>query len=171
MSRAIIERLIDLLNDGFDRDDEHSLLGNIRSIDEAGWRWKPPSGGRSIAGVIWHAGAAKYLYWSHAFGDGGVTWEHPLTATSNAKTMAVALPWIREAHGLFIEGMTSLADDEALIAPRRTHWGMEATLQFAIDTIIRHDVFHAGEVNHIRALMQGNDRWGYFGPPISAEDS
>jgi len=171
MSRAIIERLIELLKDGFDGDDEHSLLGNVRAIDEQGWRWKPPGGDRSIAGVIWHAGSAKYLYWSHAFGDGSVTWEHPLTAGSNARTMESALPWIREGHRLFIEGMSALTDDDQLATPRKTHWGMEATLQFAIDTIIRHDVFHAGEINHIRALMQGNDRWGYFGPAASAEES
>ena len=170
MSRVIINHLIELLNDGFDRDDEHSLLGNILDVDAAGWRWKPQGGDRSIAGVVWHAGSAKYLYHSHAFGDGSVTWEHPLTAPSHARTIESALPWIREGHRLFIEGVALLTDDQ-LTSVRKTHWGMEATLQFAIDTIIRHDVFHAGEINHIRALMQENDRWGYFGPAAAAEES
>lgn len=165
MPRIVIERLIDLLNAGFDGDNEHSLLGNICAVDEKGWRWKPAGGDRSIAGIVWHTGSAKYLYWSHAFGDGSVTWEHPLTAGSNARSIESALPWLREGHRLFVEGVAALTDDQ-LMAPRRTHWGMEATLQFAIDTVIRHDVFHAGEVNHIRALMQGNDRWGYFGSSV-----
>jgi hypothetical protein len=169
MSRIIIERLIELLDEGFERDNEHSLLGNLREVDEQGWRWKPPGGERTIAGVIWHAGSAKYLYWSHAFADGSVTWEHPLTATSNARTMESALPWIWEGHQLFVEGVRSLTDDAELLAPRQTHWGMAATVQFAIDTMLRHDVFHAGEINHLRALMQGNDRWGYFGPPAGDE--
>ena len=169
MSRAVINRLIDLLNAGFDGDAEHSLLGNIREIDAPGWRWKPPGGDRSIAGVIWHAGSAKYLYWSHAFDDGMMTWEHPLTSPSHARTIDDALPWIREGHRLFIDGLCALTDDQ-LTSPRRTHWGMEATVQFAVDTMIRHDVFHAGEINHIRALMQGNDRWGYFGPPAAPNE-
>jgi hypothetical protein len=39
MTRAVIERLIEQLNAGFDENDEHVLLGNIRGVDAAGWRW------------------------------------------------------------------------------------------------------------------------------------
>jgi hypothetical protein len=35
----------------------------------------------------------------------------------------------------------------------------------------RHDQFHAGEINDLRALMQGNGRWGYFGPPTARAES
>ncbi len=170
MARAVIERLLELLNAGFDGNDEHSLLGNIREVDAAGWRWKPSGGERSIAGVIWHAGSAKYLYHSHAFGDGAVTWQHPLTAPAQARTREDAATWIREGHRLFVNGVAALTDAQ-LKTPRRTHWGAEETLQFAIDTMIQHDLFHAGEINHIRALMQGNDRWGYFGPAAPAAES
>jgi len=27
--------------------------------------------------------------------------------------------------------------------------------------MIAHDFYHAGEINHIRALLQGTDRWPY----------
>jgi hypothetical protein len=33
MSRAIVERLVDLLNAGVDCNDEHSLLANVRDVD------------------------------------------------------------------------------------------------------------------------------------------
>jgi len=29
--------------------------------------------------------------------------------------------------------------------------------------IIEHDVYHAGEVNHLRALRQDDDRWPWEG--------
>jgi len=38
MARAVIGRLLELLNSRFDGNDEHSLLGNIREVDAAGWR-------------------------------------------------------------------------------------------------------------------------------------
>jgi hypothetical protein len=170
MSRAVVESLITLLNDAFERDNEHSLVGNLREIDAAAWRWKPEGGERTIGGVVWHAGSAKYLYHSHAFGDGSVTWEHPLCATSNAQSLDIAMPWLREGHRLFVAGVASLSDTD-LDAMKRVHWGETYPLRFAIDTMIRHDIFHAGEINHLRALRHGNDRWGYFGPPTSPADS
>ena len=163
MTRAVVDYLVKLLNDGFEENAEHSLLGNIREIDGAGWRWKPEGGARSIASVVWHASSAKYLYHSHAFGDGSVSWEHPLTDPAHARTVESALPWAREGHRLFVEGVAALADQD-LATIRAVHWGQKYPLSFAVDTIIQHDLFHAGEINHIRALMQGNDRWGYFGP-------
>ena len=27
--------------------------------------------------------------------------------------------------------------------------------------MIAHDFYHAGEINHLRALLQGTDRWPY----------
>jgi uncharacterized damage-inducible protein DinB len=170
MARIIVSTLIEQLGDAFERDREHSLLGNLREIDDAGWRWKPEGGQRTVAGVVWHAGSAKYLYHSHAFGDRSVTWEHPLTAPSQARTIEEAIPWLREGQRLFIEALSSLSDDD-LAVMKPTHWGAAKTVRFAIETIIRHDVFHAGEINHLRALMQGNDRWGYFGPPAPPSDS
>jgi len=171
MTMIIIAHLLERLTAGFEGSAEHSLLGNIRQIDGAGWRWKPRSGDRSIAGVIWHAGSAKYLWHSHAFGDGSVTWEHPLTAPSHAETMEDALAWIREGHRLFVESVASLSDDD-LPMMRRVHWGGQFPASFVINSIMQHDLFHAGEINHLRAPMQGNDRWGYFtGPPASSPAS
>ena len=170
MARIIVSTLIEQLADAFERDPEHSLLGNLREIEEAGWRWKPEGGQRSIAGVVWHAGSAKYLYHSHAFGDRSVTWEHPLTAPSHARTIDEAMPWLREGQRLFIAALSALSDDDLTVV-KPTHWDAPYTVRFAIETIIRHDLFHAGEINHLRALMQGNDRWGYFGPPALPADS
>lgn len=137
MANMLIGQLLEQLDAGFDGSDEHSLLGNIRQIDAAGWNWKPQGSDRSIAGVIWHAGSAKNL---------------------------------REAHRRFVEAAAALSDDD-LPAMRRVHWGAQYPTSFVINSIMQHDLFHAGEINHLRALMQGNDRWGYFTePPPSRAD-
>jgi hypothetical protein len=169
MTRTAVLLLVDLLEDAFERDDEHSLLGNLRAIDHTAWRWTPAEGERTIGGVVWHAGSAKYLYHSHAFGDGSVTWDHPLCATSNARTIEEAMTWLREGHRLFVEGVKALSDAD-LDRVRPVHWGPSHPLRFPIATMIKHDLFHAGEINHLRALRHRNDRWGYFGPPTSAAD-
>jgi hypothetical protein len=36
-------------------------------------------------------------------------------------------------------------------------WGMEANTHWIVNSKIQHDLYHAGEINHIRALRQRND--------------
>ena len=30
-----------------------------------------------------------------------------------------------------------------------------------ITTVIGHDMYHAGEVNHLRSVLEGDDRWAF----------
>lgn len=160
MARTIIDHLIAQLDAAFERSEAHSLLGNLRDIDDTGWHWVPSGGERSIAGVIWHAACAKYLHHSHTFGDGSVTWEHPQCARAHVEGMATAMPWVREGQRRFVKAVIALPDDSALSQVRPTHWGGTRSVQATIESVILHDAYHAGEINHIRALMQGDDRWG-----------
>jgi hypothetical protein len=41
---------------------------------------------------------------------------------------------------------------------RRTIWGDYLWTRNIIRIIIGHDFYHAGEINHVRALLQGTDR-------------
>jgi hypothetical protein len=54
--------------------------------------------------------------------------------------------------------VAALTDDQ-LLEPRKTHWGGAAETRWIISVMIEHDVYHAGEINHLRAQRQGNDRW------------
>ena len=56
-----------------------------------------------------------------------------------------------------IEGLT----DEDPAKPSRVNWGEIKDLHWIIAVMIEHDLYHAGEINHIRALRQGNDRWAW----------
>jgi len=33
--------------------------------------------------------------------------------------------------------------------------------RWLIGVMIEHDLYHAGEINHLRALRHGNDRWAW----------
>ncbi len=73
MSRAAIEELLYLLDGAFEQDDEHSLLDSLRTLTDEELLVLPPGGHRSIAAIVGHAGACKYMYDSHAFDDGSIT--------------------------------------------------------------------------------------------------
>ena len=44
--------------------------------------------------------------------------------------------------------------------PRTGPWGTQHETRWLIKTMIEHDIYHAGEINHLRALAQGNDAPG-----------
>jgi hypothetical protein len=50
-------------------------------------------------------------------------------------------------------------NDWEWLAPdgKRTPWGMEANTRWIVSSKIQHDLYHTGEINHIRALRQRND--------------
>ena len=38
-------------------------------------------------------------------------------------------------------------------------WRGELEIREIAHVIIEHDLYHAGEVNYLRALLEGNNRW------------
>lgn len=69
------------------------------------------------------------------------------------------IDWLREGHALFRGYVAAMENDYELMTPRKSNWGEEYETRWLIATILQHDVYHAGEINHIRALAQGNDAW------------
>ena len=53
--------------------------------------------------------------------------------------------------------MAALQDDEELRKKRMAPWGTEANTRWIVNNKIQHDLYHAGEINYIRALRQKND--------------
>ena len=39
--------------------------------------------------------------------------------------------------------------------------GRDVKASWLINAMIQHDLYHGGEINHIRVLRQGNDRWAW----------
>jgi uncharacterized damage-inducible protein DinB len=55
----------------------------------------------------------------------------------------------------------NLATDAELDRQRLTTWGEYLPTRTIIQIMIAHDIYHAGEINHLRALLQGDDAWRY----------
>ncbi len=60
----------------------------------------------------------------------------------------------------FLGSVETLSDAD-LGVPRKTNWGELAETRWIVSVLIEHDLYHSGEINHIRALRQGNDRWAH----------
>jgi hypothetical protein len=76
-------------------------------------------------------------------------------------SLAELMDWLREGHRRLRDSIVALPGDGELLRERRTNWGDMAETRWLIKTTIEHDLYHAGEINHMRALRQENDRWAY----------
>jgi len=114
MSRAIVEQLLYLMDEAFDaKEQEHSLLTNLRSVPDDGWLWVPSGGARSIFDIVRHVGECKYVYDNHAFGDGSMRWDRPATVPTVVREapMAAVVEWLREGEHRWRESISELEDD------------------------------------------------------------
>ncbi len=163
-SRTGIEQLIYAMDYAFEGlpglDRGHSLLVNLASVPYEQWSWLPPGGRRSILDILCHVGEARLVYDNHAFGDRSMVPERPETMPSAPRGASPdqLVQWLRDGHHLLREHVAGLRDDGELLRPRNG-WSLRILheTRFVINTMISHDAYHAGEINHIRALAQGND--------------
>ncbi len=166
MGDVAIQQLLYLMDEAFEahgEHGEHALLNNLRSVHDNDWRWLPPNGGRSIFDIVQHVGECKYVYDSHAFGDGSMRWDRPATVLTIdiRQTPAEIIEWLRQGQQPLRDHVAALQDDGELLAPRKANWGEEYQTRWLINTMIQHDLYHGGEINHIRSLKQENDKWAW----------
>ena len=156
MARGQIETLLALLEDAFQSDEEHSLLGNMRNVDDAVWLERPPGGVRPIAELFVHAAVGSWAYDDAAFRGRTGSWDEREASAPNRREPAIA--WAREGHERLVESVAAL-DDSALDEERDTHWGGHRETRRIIFVAAKHNLYHAGEINHARALLQADDAW------------
>ncbi len=159
MTRAAIEQYLYLMDEAFDAPGNHPLLSNLRSLKDEDWLWTPPGGERTVSQIVEHIGECKYVYDSSAFGDGSMSWRVPgsIPAVASDTPPAEIIGWLREGQRRLRSSVSSLADDGELLRPRNANWGEQYETRWLINAMIQHDLYHAGEINHLRALRQGND--------------
>ncbi len=146
-----------MFDDAFDGQDWQSLLINVREVTPDEWVWVPPGGRRFIRYIMRHIGASKYIYQNHAFGDASLTWEglHAV-GDSHVETLTGAVAWLREGHEQLRASIAAL-DDVELLRPRMSPFdGLQET-RWIIARMMQHDLYHAGEINHILALCRQGD--------------
>lgn len=163
-SRITIDTLVRLTEEAFDGDPSHSLLANLRELREEDWTATPAGSGRSIADILEHVGWAKWMYEDYAFGSASMRGDQPpLIPEGGARSRprSELLTWLTEGHRRWLASVRALADDSQLDRERLTNWGDRLPTRDIIRILIAHDFYHAGEINHLRALLQSTDRWPY----------
>ena len=163
-SRTAIDTLAWLSDDAFDGDPSHSLLANIRDLADEDWAALPPGGGRSVADILEHVAWSKWMYEDYAFGSASMRGDQPpLVPAEGARSRSrdQLLAWLTDGHRRWLASVRALSNDTELDRDRLTNWGERLPTRVIIRIMIAHDLYHAGEINHLRALLRGTDRWPY----------
>ncbi len=165
MNRSAIEHCLYLMDQAFEGDPAqpgrswHGFLVNLRSVPFEDWRWAPVGGHRTVFQFVEEVGGCKYVYESQAFGDRSMHWNKPgsVPPFDAEGPVESIIDWVREGHRRMRDAVAALQDDSELLRPRLSPQGEMQETRWIIKTTIEHDLYHAGEINHLRALRQGND--------------
>ncbi len=163
-SRVAIDLLARLIEEAFDGDPAHSLLANLHNLREEDWTATPGESGRSIADILEHVGWSKWMYEDYAFGSASLRGNQPPLipeGEARARPRDELLTRLTEGHHRWLGSVRALTDDSELDRDRLTNWGDQLPTRVIIRIMIAHDFYHAGEINHLRALLQSTDRWPY----------
>jgi hypothetical protein len=166
MGRSGIEQLVYMLDRNFTDDASfgtwHSFLINLGDVRDDDWLWLPDGGERTIFEVVQHAGETKYAYDSLIFGDGSMHWDNPgsIPTIEPSTPRDEVVRWLKAGHRQLRDHVAALEDDALLQMQRTDPWDTQHETRWLVTQVIQHDLYHAGELNHIRALHHRNDQWG-----------
>jgi uncharacterized damage-inducible protein DinB len=133
-------------------------MSNLATARDEDLDSTPAAGGRSIRDIAHHIGGAYVMYANHAWGPGDLSWDDPALAGPSGDR-ALLTAWLEGSLEPFIAGLEALAGDEELDVQRNLSWGGTASTRQIARAMIEHTLYHTGEINHLRALIQGTDRW------------
>jgi uncharacterized damage-inducible protein DinB len=167
--RGGIATVLDLLDEAFRgrgieaSNESQALLTNLRTVPEGAWHALPPGATRSIAAISLHVGACKIMYADYAFGSASLRFGTPeVEPWAEGEVPQDGLTsWLEDAHARLVRHVAALTDDAELDRPRLTNWGERRTTRWILGAMVTHDAYHAGEINHLRSLLDGDDRWRY----------
>ena len=142
--------------------ESQSLMANLATVADDMWRAEVPGAVRTIESIALHVGACKVMYRDHAFGARELTWESPEVQpwADGAAPKSETLDWLRTTHAQLMRHVAALSDGD-LYQPRLANWGEQRETRWLLSTLLQHDAYHAGEINRIRSLLAGEDRWNW----------
>ncbi|HYU48584.1 MAG TPA: DinB family protein [Candidatus Limnocylindria bacterium] len=166
MSRPALELVLYLVDEAFRgkgleaSNESQALLTNLATVREADWRAVLPGADRTIEKIVLHVGACKVMYDDYAFGPGTLFWTDSKVEPwpAGKAPMVETIEWLEEVHERLVEHVAALSDAD-LTVPRLTNWGEQRETRWIVSVMLQHDLYHAGEINHIRSLLSGDDRW------------
>jgi len=152
--------LIYLMDHAFETGEFHGLMGNLASVDESAWATPLPDSLRTIGEIALHVGSSKVMCTDHAFGTGSLTWGSAEVEPwpPDRPPMRDTIEWLRKVHASLMAQVHAL-DDTDLSKPRMASWGEMKETRWLLSTLLQHDVYHAGEINRMRSVLSGEDRW------------
>lgn len=167
IANPLVSQLIDLLDhaleespDPFGTQHWHSLLWNLHNVRPEDWDARPAPGSRTIRAIVEHIGIVFMAYENHVFGDGTRGWDEvAIDGVSPGENPAEMIAWLREAHSRFRTSAAGLTDSQL---PELCPWGEPWTYQRIIEVVIQHPIYHIGEINYARAVLQGNNDWSHM---------
>jgi hypothetical protein len=104
------------------------------------------------------------MYEDYAFGSASLRGDQPPLIPAEgarARPSDELLSWLNQGHHRWLASVRALPNDTELECDRLTNWGERLPTRTIIRIMIAHDLYHAGEINHLRALLQATDRWPY----------
>ena len=139
----------------------HSLIWNLHNTRAEDWEVNPPGGGRSIGDIVRHLGLCYLMYENHAFGDRTRQWgDGSIDVGARPETPQQWTDWLRATHTIFRDSVANLTDDQ-LDEITQAPWEGPLSKRRIVELMLQHGLYHCGEINHIRALLQGNDDWDH----------
>lgn len=157
VDKVAVNTLLFVMDNAFEKSRSHSLASNLRSVTEEDYTREHE--GRSIREMVRHVAAAKHVYDNQAFGDASLFIpDFQERIYESTATMAEDLEWLRHGYEGLRASVAAL-DDANLAEQRPVHMGGTREAREIISIMIEHDLYHAGEINHLRALMQDTDYW------------
>ena len=162
--RREIDSLCWQITEAFESGTSDSLMSNLKNIHDDDWSALPPGGGRSIADILEHVGWCKWMYEDYAFGSASLRGDLPPIIPevgTKSRPRNELLIWLKQGHDKWLASVRLLNNDFELERERLTNWGERLPTRTIICMMIGHDYYHAGEINHLRSLLQGTDRWEY----------
>ena len=167
-ARDRIETTLYMLDEAFrgagieQSNESQALLTNIATVPPDQWLALPAGAARSIHDIAGHIGACKVMYDDYAFGAGTLQFGTPeVEPFADGGALDQVVGWLTRAHGRLVDHVAALADDGELDRPRLTNWGEQRPTRWIVAAMITHDAYHAGEINHLRSLLDGDDRWRF----------
>jgi hypothetical protein len=119
-----------------------------------------PNSLRTVGEIALHVGSSKVMYTNYAFEDRTPIWESREVEPwpPDHPPMADTIAWLNDTHRRLMGHVRGLSDED-LMQPRMANWGEEKETRWLLSTVLQHDVYHAGEINRIRSVLSGEDRW------------
>lgn len=152
------DQLLDLLAEAYERKSWHgpNLRGSIRRVTASDAARVAGPGRKSIAEIVLHAAYWKYTVRRRILGEArgsfplkGSNW-FALPSPYNEAAWKAATQLLDEQHRLLIAAVESLSPaDMNRVTPGATH-----PIGFVVRGIALHDVYHAGQIQLLKALWK-----------------